>query len=94
MTPWTVAHQVPLSIELSRKEHWSGLPFPTPGDLTNPGIEPASPMSLVLVAGFFTTELPGKALIAKYLLKYIYIIYLCIYLAVLSLSCSMCDLLP
>ena len=37
--PWTVAHQVPLSMEFSRQEHWSGLPFPSPGDLPNPGIE-------------------------------------------------------
>ena len=40
--PWTVAHQAPLSMELSRQEYWSGLPFPSPGDLPNPGIEPGS----------------------------------------------------
>ena len=40
-TPWTVACQVPLSVELSRQEYWSGLPFPTLGDLPNPGKEPA-----------------------------------------------------
>ena len=43
--PWTVAHQVPLSIEFSRQEYWSGLPFHTPGDLPDPGIEPGSPVS-------------------------------------------------
>ena len=43
MTPWTVAHQVPLSMEFSRQEYWSGLPFPSPGDLPDPGIEPGSP---------------------------------------------------
>ena len=37
-TPWAVAHQVPLSMEFSRQDYWSGLPFPTPGDLPNPGI--------------------------------------------------------
>ena len=42
-TPWTVAHQDPLSMEFSRQEYWSGLPFPSPGDLHNPGIEPGSP---------------------------------------------------
>ena len=42
-TPWTVAHQAPLSLEFSRQEYWSGLPFPSPGDLPNPGIEPGSP---------------------------------------------------
>ena len=43
MTPWTVAHQVPLSMEFSRQEYWSGLPFPSPEDLLNPGIKPRSP---------------------------------------------------
>ena len=43
VTPWTVAHQVPLSMEFSRQEYWSGLPFPSPENLPNPGIEPASP---------------------------------------------------
>ena len=41
--PWTVIHQVPVSMEFSRQEHWSGLPFPSPGYLPNPGIEPRSP---------------------------------------------------
>ena len=43
MTPGTVAHQAPLSMELSRQGYWSGLPFLSPGDLPNPGIEPRSP---------------------------------------------------
>ena len=47
MTPWTVAHQAPLSREFSRQEYWSGLPFLSPGDLPNPGIEPQSPALLV-----------------------------------------------
>ena len=42
-TPWTVAYQAPLSIEFSRQEYWSGLPFPSPGDLPDPGIKPRSP---------------------------------------------------
>ena len=42
-TPWTVARQAPLSMGFSRQEYWSGLPFPSPGDLPNPGIEPVSP---------------------------------------------------
>ena len=42
-TPWTVAHQAPLSMGFPRQEYWSGLPFPFPGDLPNPGIEPESP---------------------------------------------------
>ena len=43
VTPWTVAHQASLSMEFSRHEYWSGLPFPSPGDLSDPGIEPGSP---------------------------------------------------
>ena len=43
MTPCTVAHQAPLSIEFSRQEYWSGLPFPSPGDLPDPEIQPGSP---------------------------------------------------
>ena len=43
VTPWTVAYQAPLSMGFSRQEYWSGLPFPSPGDLPNPGIEPGSP---------------------------------------------------
>ena len=42
-TPWTVAHQAPPSMGFSRQEYWSGLSFPSPGDLSNPGIEPGSP---------------------------------------------------
>ena len=49
-TPWTVAHQAPLSMEFSRQEHWSGLPSPSPGDLPNPGIEPRSPSAPALQA--------------------------------------------
>ena len=41
-TPWTVAYQAPSSMEFSRLEYWSGLPFPSPGDLPNPGIKPGS----------------------------------------------------
>ena len=56
-TPWTVAHQAPLSMEFPRQEYWSGLPFPSPGDLPNPGIKPESP---ALAGGFFTIETPRK----------------------------------
>ena len=49
-TPWTVAHQAPLSMEFSRQEYWNGLPFPSPGDLLNPRIKPGS---LALQADFF-----------------------------------------
>ena len=42
-TPWTVAHQAPLSMEFSGQEYWRGLPYPPPGDLSNPGVKPRSP---------------------------------------------------
>ena len=60
-TPWTIALQAVLSTGFFRQDYWSGLPFPTPGFLSLPGIKPASPVSPVLVGGFFTTELPGKS---------------------------------
>ena len=57
-TPWTVAHQVPLSMGFPRQGYWSGLPFPSQEDLPGPGIEPVSP---ALADVFFTTETPGKS---------------------------------
>ena len=59
-TPWTVTHQAPLSMGFSRPEYWSGLPFPPPGNLPDPGIKPRSPTAPALSGGFFTTEPPGK----------------------------------
>ena len=56
VTPWTVAHQAPLSMGFSRQEYWSGLSCSPPGDLPDPGIEPASLMSPALTSGFFTTS--------------------------------------
>ena len=58
VTLWTVAHQAALSMGFSRQEYWSGLPFPSAGDLPNPGIKPMSP---AMDSGrFFTTEPQGK----------------------------------
>ena len=57
VTPWAVAYHAPLSMEFSRQEYWSGLPFPSPGDLPDPGIEPGSP---ALHAGALPSEPPGK----------------------------------
>ena len=56
-TPWTVAYEASLSMGFSRQEYWSGLPFPSPGDLPDPGIEPGSP---TLEAEALTSEPPGK----------------------------------
>ena len=60
MTLWTVAHQAPLSMGFPRQEYWSGLPFPSPGDLSDPGIEPTSLVLPALAGRFFTTAPPGK----------------------------------
>ena len=57
VTPWTVAYQAPPSMEFSRQEYWSGLPFPSPGDLPDPGIKPGSP---ALQADALSSEPPGK----------------------------------
>ena len=56
----TVAHQAPLSMGFPRQEYWGGLPFPSPGDLPDPGIKPRSPMSPALAGGFFTSEPPRE----------------------------------
>ena len=69
-TPWTVACQGPLFMRFSRLEHWSGLPFPSPGDLPDSGIKLASLTSPALGGRFFTTEPPGKPIF------YLSIIYL------------------
>ena len=56
VTPWTIACQASLFMGFSRQEYWSGLPYPPPGDLPNPGIEPASLMSPALAGRFFTAS--------------------------------------
>ena len=55
--PWTVTHQAPPSLEFSRQGYWSGLPFPSPGDLPDPGIKPGSS---ILQADSLPSEPPGK----------------------------------
>ena len=60
VTPWTVAYQAPPSVGFSRQEYWSGLPFASPGDLPNPGIEPG--WSPTLQADALPSEPPGKTL--------------------------------
>ena len=66
-TSWTVGHQVPLSLGFSRQEYWSGLPFPSPGDVPDPGIEPRSP---IFQADSLPSELPMYiAIIIKTLQK-------------------------
>ena len=62
VTPWTVAHQGPPSMGFFRQEYWSGLPFPSPGNLPDPGIKPRSS---TLQAGALTSEPPGKGYLKK-----------------------------
>ena len=59
-TPWTAAYQAPPPMGLSRREYWSGLPFPSPGDLPDSGIEPGSP---AMEADALTSEPPGKQIL-------------------------------
>ena len=59
-TPWIAAHQAPLSVEFSRQEYWSGLPFPPSGNLPDPGIEPVSLIPPTLAGRLFTTVPPGS----------------------------------
>ena len=61
VTPWSVACQAPLSMGFSWQGYWSALPFPSPGDLPDPGIEPGSLMFSTLAGGFFTTSATWEA---------------------------------
>ena len=70
-TPWTVAYQAPPSMG-SRQEYWSGLPFPSPGDLTNSGIKPGSP---AFQADALTSEPPGKPTVKQEVLPYFRVIF-------------------
>ena len=74
VTPWTVAYQAPLSMEFSRQEYWSGLPFPSPGDLPDPGIEPRSP---ALQADALLSEPPGKPHLTILLLTKLHPLFIC-----------------
>ena len=69
VTPWIVAHQAPLSMEFSRQEYWSGLPFPSTGDLLDPGIKPASPA----MQAVFATEPSGKSKVGIEIYNFIWI---------------------
>ena len=62
VTPWTVAHQAPLSMEFPKQEYWSGLPFPSPGHLPDPGTKPSSLESPALAGGFLTRSATWEAL--------------------------------
>ena len=73
-TPRTIAHQAPLSMGFFRQEYWSRLPFPTPGDLPNPGIEPTFRISPALVGRFFTAEIPEKPKLMNTFYGYILLI--------------------
>ena len=69
-TPWSVAHQGPLSVEFSRQEYWNGLSFPPPGDLPDPGIERQSPASPALQADSLPpSHLGNDSYIGRYKMK-------------------------
>ena len=72
--PWTETYESPLSMEFPRQEYWSGLPFPPPGDLLDPGVEPTSPGSPTLAGRFFTTEPPGKSFLIICLNGYLWLV--------------------
>ena len=72
-TSWTLACQIPLSLEISRQEYWSELPFPSPGDLPDPGIEPWSP---ALQADSLPTELRGKPYMGYTYTQKLFVVYL------------------
>ena len=75
LQPNGLARQAPLSVGFSRQEYWGGLPFPSPGDLANPGIEPTSLMSPALAGGFFTTSASWEAQICTCILYIIFHLY-------------------
>ena len=64
VTPWTVVHQVPLSVGFSRREYWSGFPFPSPRNLPDPGIKSMSPVSLALQVGSLLAKRMGRPRLA------------------------------
>ena len=73
-SPWTVAHRAPLSMGFPRREYWSGLPFPSPGDLPHPGIEPVSPVSCnhrQILYRCITRETPLTGAMIKLKIKHI-----------------------
>ena len=84
-TPWAVACQAPPSMEFSRQEYSSGLPFPSPGDLPDPGIKPMSLISPELQAGSLPSELPGKLSLRLFLYfgycKWCYNEHKCVYIS-------------
>ena len=69
-TPETAAHQAPLSLGFSRQEHWSGLPFPSPGDLPDPGIEPMYPVSPVLQVDSLPLSHQGSRMSTRHPIKF------------------------
>ena len=60
VTPWAIAHQAPLSMEFSKQEYWSGLPYPPQVDLSDPGIKLVSSAGSCIAGKFLTTKSPGK----------------------------------
>ena len=82
VTRWTVVCQAPLSMGFSKQEYWSRLPFPSTGDLLNPGIKPGSPTSPALAGRFFMTEPSGKTLNINIHTSYFIIHYTYVYIII------------
>ena len=74
-TPWTTARQAPLSMGFPRQEYWIGLPFPSPGDLPDPGVEPGSP---ALKADCLPSELLGKQIMGNGAINEMICIHFCV----------------
>ena len=89
VNPWIVPCQAPLSMGFPKQEYWSGLPFPSPGDLPNPGMEPRSP---ALQADSLSSEPPGKPLNhhylgpTRYMVAFVFFVYLACFLLTSSYS--------
>ena len=82
------AQQAPLSLGFSRQEYWSGLPFPSPGNLPDPGIKPASLVSPALAGRFFTTVPPGKPMCSKWLVPKVLNLFYCYQGALILTYCT------
>ena len=91
MTPWVITCQAPLSMGFSRQEYWSGLPFPSPGDLPKPGIKPGSP---TLQADSLPAEPPGKPKNDKLFPKWILQTKSCLEIFYLNRLCVACVSIP
>jgi len=88
VTPWTVAHQTPLSMGFSRQEYWSGVPFPSPGDLSDPGIKLRSPALQTEYLPYEPSGMPIPTSVSKYILLVLFLWRTVINIASSSCPCT------